>query len=190
MVVLRRDLSNQDLDDGRREQVGIGFVRRRGRMFDVILAVGVAVLLVAFGACHFGMFQARSPWVDEKIAGPMTISTEWAEIRPEKPLKRTGDHQEIGLYVGEPFIVVFDSLDSHGIRMPDGSIVSPEVQLVDTEGNTVTLKFSGARGKETISYRLPDEQKERQYRSVRIRAEREIQLKSVYWTGIVIKNMP
>lgn len=75
--------------------------------------------------------------------------------------------------------------------MPDGSRVVPEVQIMDGAGNTFTLKITGARGKESLEYGLlAAEQAGRRYRTVRIRADREIHLESVWWTGVVIKNMP
>ena len=52
--------------------------------------------------------------------------------------------------------------------MPDGSKIVPEVEIIDVQGDQVGRK----------------------YRTVRIRAEREIELNSVYWTGFIIKNMP
>lgn len=157
-------------------------------MFYAVLATGTLVVVVVFAAYNYGVFQRHSPYVDEKISGPLTVSAEWEEIRPKNPLKRTGDHQEVGLYVAEPFSVVVESPRSYGVRMPDGSLVTPEVQVIDAEGNTITLKFSSARGKKTMTYRLPDNRLE--YRAVRLRAERQIRLDAVYWSGIIIKNMP
>jgi hypothetical protein len=147
-----------------------------------------SVFLLAFGAYQFGVFQKASPYVDQKIAGSTTISTEWIEIKPEKSLKRTGDYQEIGLYVEEPYTVEFNSLASSGIRMPDGSVVTPDVELIDTRGNTVVAKVSAARGRKCLTYRVPASLSE--YTSVRIRAQQQISLDSVYWSGFIIKNMP
>jgi hypothetical protein len=41
-----------------------------------------------------------------------------------------------------------------------------------------------------MTYRLKDEFIKQDYDRIRIRADGEMQLKSIYWTGIIIKNMP
>lgn len=157
-------------------------------MFYTTLAGCIVVLLVVFGA--YDILQGPSPYIDRKIAGPTKISTEWVEITPSETLQPKGDYQEIGLSLADPYLLPLAARPSAGVRMPDGSSVVPEVEIVDTQGNSFTLKISGARGEKLIEYRLRGEQVGREYRTVRIRAEQEIQLKSVYWTGFVIKNMP
>jgi hypothetical protein len=152
------------------------------------LASVLVVLLILSGAYY--IFQTRSPYIDRKIAGPTTISNEWVEITPNKTLEPKGDYQEIGLRLAVPYVVPIGDKPSAGVKMPDGSKVVPEVEIVDVDGNKFTLKISGSRGDNVLEYRLRGDQVGRKYRTVRIRAEREIQLTSVYWTGFVIKNMP
>ena len=147
------------------------------------------MLLILFGAYY--LLQTRSPYIDRKIAGPTTISNEWVEITPNETLEPKGDYQEVALGLAAPYIVpIKEDRPLDGVKMPDGSRVAPEVEMIDVQGNKFTLNISGARGESLLEYRLRGDQVGRKYRTVRIRAEREIQLRSVYWTGFVIKNMP
>ena len=140
------------------------------------------------GAFLSGLFQRPSPFIDREVAGKQVLRSEWTEIKLDQPLKPVGDRQEIGLYLAEPFKM--DLLDSLGVRVADGTLIVPEVELVTSEGRTVKMKCSGSRGEETLTYRLQDESVKQDYVRIRIRADREIPLEAIYWTGIVIKNMP
>ena len=157
-------------------------------MFYRALAGGLALLLVLCGGYY--MLQERSPYIDRKIAGPTTISNEWLEITPNETLEPKGDYQEVALSLADPYLVPISDPPSAGVRMPDGANVVPEVEIIDRQGNKFSLKISGSRGERLLEYRLRGDQVGREYRTVRIRAERGIQLRSVYWTGFVIKNMP
>ncbi|MCA1629734.1 MAG: hypothetical protein LC785_14145 [Acidobacteria bacterium] len=149
-------------------------------MLYTILATVCILLLLVFGAYHLGMFQKRSPYTDQTIGKAVTISNEWAVLTPDEMMKPTGDDQEIGLYLEEPF--THDLLGPPGVRMPDGSIILPEVELIDIEGNAYKLKFSGARGRKIISFTLWGQLKGREYRSVRLRAGKVFKCKEVLWT--------
>lgn len=157
-------------------------------MFYTALAGGLVLLLVFVGAYY--MLQTPSPYIDRKIAGPTTISNEWVEVTPNEKLAPKGDYQEVALGLAAPYIVPISDRPSAGVRMPDGSNVVPEVEIIDMQGNKFSLKISGTRGEILLEYRLRGDQVGREYRTVRIRAEREIQLSSVYWTGFIVKNMP
>ena len=74
--------------------------------------------------------------------------------------------------------------------MPDGSYVLPEVETVTAEGLTVKWDYSGQRGDTSLTYRLADESIKHEYVRIRVRADQEISLEAIYWTGVVIRNMP
>lgn len=156
----------------------------------MVSIITFSVFLLFGGAYDCGMFQRHSPYVHQKISGPVTVSNEWTEVKPEEPLRLTGDYQEIGLYVEKPLTAVFDSSTSGGIRTPDGSLIMPEVEVVDDNNKTFECKFSGAWGSNAIRFRLPDVRPNAEYKVVRIRADRLVQLDGVYWTGVIIKNLP
>ena len=135
-----------------------------------------------------GLLQRASPFIDSKIADQQVVRAEWTEIKVDKPLERVGDYQEIGLSLTEPH--ERDLWGPPGIRMPDGSIVLPEVESITSDGRTVEWTYSGSRGDRTLTYRFKDESIQQDYAGIRIRADKEIKLQAIFWTGIVIKNMP
>ena len=140
------------------------------------------------GSFLSGLFQRPSPFIDSKVAGPQVLRSEWTEIKVDKPLKPIGDRQQISLYLTKP--CRRDPWKPPGIPMPDGSYVLPELETVTAEGLTVKWKYSGQRGATSLTYRMEDESIKHEYVSIRVRADQEIPLEAIYWTGIVIKNMP
>ena len=135
-----------------------------------------------------GLLQRPSPFIDRKVAGQQVLRPDWAEIRLDQPLKPIGDYQEIGLVLAKP--LELDLLRPRGVRVSDGSLVLPEVELITADGISVKLRCSGSRGEQTITYRLKDESIKQDYDRIRIRADHEVPLEAIYWNGIVIKNMP
>jgi hypothetical protein len=140
------------------------------------------------GALLSGLFQRPSPFIDREVAGAQVLRPEWTEIKVDQPMKPVGDRQEIGLYLAEPFKL--DLMDPSGVRVADGTLVVPEVELVTADGRAMKMKCTGSRGEETLTYRLQDSSVKQDYVRIRIRADQEIRLEAIYWTGIVIKNMP
>lgn len=96
----------------------------------------------------------------------------------ETPLKPERDEQALMLYLEEPYVA---DLEMKGVHMPDGSFVKPEVQLVDLAGNTYTLEYYGLFGRKMIMFTLYEQLQGREYRIVRIRSEKSIRLKKVFW---------
>lgn len=139
--------------------------------FGMIVCVGVLVMLTVCGS--------RDRIIDQTIRRDATLTSEWTEITPEKPLKTERQQQEIVLYLAEPFSGDFEA---KGVRLADGSIVHPEVQLVDTSGRTYDLKYYGFRGHELIRFTLKDQLKGKEFRTVRIRSEKPIHCKEIIWS--------
>lgn len=140
-----------------------------------------------FGSFLGGLLQRPSPFIDRKVADHLVLRPDWAEIKLDQPLKPVGDYQLIGLVLAKP--LELDLLGPPGVRLSNGTIVLPEVELLTSEGLTMRTRYSGSRGKTTITYRLKDESVKQDYDRIRIRADHEVPLKAIYWTGFVIKNM-
>ena len=141
-----------------------------------------------FGLFLSGFLQRPSPFIDRKIADQQVLRPDWTEVKLDQPLTPVGDYQEIGLVLAEP--LELDLLRPQGVRLSDGTMVLPKVELLTSDGHTTLMRWSGARGKTTITYRLKDESIKQDYNRIRIRADREVRLDSIYWTGIVKKNIP
>ncbi|SRR6266478_3794943 len=140
-------------------------------IFGMMICVGLLVVLTVCGR--------RDRIIDQTIRHDVTLASEWTEITPEKPLKPERQQQEIVLYLAEPFSGDFEA---KGVRLPDGSIVHPEIQLVDASGRIYDLKYYGFRGHELIRFTLKDQLNGKEFRTVRIRSEKPIHCKEVIWS--------
>jgi hypothetical protein len=123
------------------------------------------------------MYRLFNPYLDREIAGPTTISSEWLEIMPEQPLRVERQIQYLTLDVADPFEPVYDNWS---LRLNDGSVVRPEVQLVDEHGSVYNLT-SPALDNKGIAFGNSDLPSDRVYPVVRIRSDKPIKLSRIYW---------
>jgi hypothetical protein len=141
-----------------------------------------------FGSFLTWLLKRPSPFIDRKVAGQQILRRDWTEIKLNQPLKPVGDYQQISLCFSESFKM--DLLGPLKVRVSNGLLVLPEVELITPNDDRVALKCSGARGAQSLTYRLKDESIKQDYDRIRMRADHEVPLEAIYWTGIVIKNMP
>ena len=122
------------------------------------------------------------PDLDRDISGPVTITSEWFEITPQEPLKPEREVQNVIVW----FAIPYQTGNPPALIFEDGATVTPEVQLVDRQGNTFNLRASAAAST-GFGYRCCDGvfdkelPKDRTYRSVRIRSARPIQASKIVW---------
>lgn len=168
------------------EELGIYLSREVKERMSYIMPSLFGVFLL--GSLLGGPLQRPSPFIDRKVAERQVLGPDWTEIKLDQPVKPVGDYQQIGLTLAPP--LELDLLGPLGVRVSNGSLILPEVELLTADNVTMRTKCSGSRGKTTLTYRLKDESVKQDYNRIRIRADQEIRLKAIYWTGIVIKNMP
>lgn len=142
-------------------------------MYSIALFLSCVTLLLSLSICG-----TRERFLNRTIKGETTLTPEWTEITVETPLKPERDVQAVLLYLEDPYIGEFEG---KGVRLPDGSLVKPEVQLVDVVGNTYTLKYYGFFGRKLIIYTLRDQLAGRDYRAVRVRSDKPIRCKEIIW---------
>ena len=125
-----------------------------------------------------------------QLSGPLTIGNEWIELRPSALLKAEKDFQLVVLDLEPPF--KYDLLKEgqgankgQGILLPEGEVINPEIQVIDQDGDTFNLIWSGATGAApSPTYDLPYPNKlpqDREYKAVKIRSPRPIKVKAIYW---------
>jgi hypothetical protein len=141
----------------------------------------VIIGLLLLGGCGFFAFQCGFFSFQHVLKGPTVVSTEWIEISPERPLKPEGEPPGVGVDLDEAYRVDHEPDEGFAVYLPDGSRVTPEVQLVDTGGNTIPLKLTGAAGEHLARYTLPPEVLDRRFRSVRIRSEKPVGCEKIVW---------
>lgn len=151
-----------------------------------VLATGVVVLLlIAAGAFMYPQISRLIwPYLDREIASKVTIGPKWLEITPARSLTADREIQEIILWVEAP---VRPSANPLACLLPDGSLVTPEVELVGDDGKIYKLAAFG----ETVYPRIKDHfdatlrdlelPRGKTYRTVRIRCEQEIPVKKILW---------
>lgn len=146
----------------------------------ILLLLGLVCLipLIILGvSMSTELYRYFNPYLDQDIGGPVTISSEWLEIVPKKPLRVERQIQYMILDVTDSFEPDYDQWS---LRLQDGSIVKPEVQLVDEDGNTYNLT-SPALDRKGIGLRNSELPRDRAYRAVRIRSNKPIKLSRIYW---------
>jgi hypothetical protein len=144
-----------------------------------ILCVAVIIVIV------FTLYRKSNPYLNRQIAGPVTIASEWLEITPEEPLKPEREIHEVILEFATPYEPDYQSW---GIRLPDKSLVIPEVQLVDQNGGTYKLRVT-ALDRDGIAFSVRDAvshqeilPKDKLYSTVRIRIDKSIQCSKIIWS--------
>ena len=151
----------------------------------LIWLTGILCLSAIIVVLIFTLYRKSNPFLKRQIAGPVTIGSEWLEITPEEPLKPEREIHEVILIFATPYE---PDNQSWGIRLPDGSLVIPEVQLVDQNGGTYKLRV-GAIGKDAIAFSMRDPishqeilPKDKLYPTVRIRIDKSIQCSKIIWS--------
>jgi hypothetical protein len=152
-----------------------------------LMAIGVGLLIpVIVGAIIVSksIYRFIHPYLDREIAGQTTISHQWLEITPEQPLRPERQVQYLYIHTA-PFDPDYRAW---GIRFPDGSVVTPEVQLVDQDGSLYSLKSSSFSLEDRTRSNIvsgigfkADIPKDKVYRTVRIRSDKPITVSSIVW---------
>jgi hypothetical protein len=160
-----RLFKNRDVIESIFLLLGLGFV------------IALVVLIVLFG---LAIFTSHS---DDKIAGDITISSQWVTITSNKPLKHKKDYQDLVLEVAAP--LKEDNLNSEHMELKDGTIFHPEAQIVDQFGNAYNLKLARAptpsyhsNSVAASTFELPAD---RSYTQVRLRSDQPLHLSRVLW---------
>lgn len=152
----------------------------------VLLVIGsICLMPVAFyGLVKMGEFyRFFDPYLDQEIAGPTIIPSEWQKLVPKKPLRVERQIQMIVMDLDKS--IKMESA-GWGVVLPDGSVVEPEVELISDDGKTYELShrsFSWDPSTATTraEFSLSDLPKDKAYREVRIRSDKTISVSRIYW---------
>ena len=132
-----------------------------------------------------------SPEFKRDISGPLTVSSEWTEIVPDKPLKAERAENAVmfdfAVPLNEKDVITGNDVARWGIRFPDGSVTIPEAQLVEQNGNVYPLAV-GFFGTKAVGFRMIDPAthleslpRDKTFRAVRVRCAKSISFAKVYW---------
>ena len=148
-----------------------------------------AIIVVLVGGLTLMELSCQRRSYEVKLSGPITIAEQWVELEPKAPLKVDQDLQMVVLELEAPFKYDFykegrGANKGQGILMPDGEVINPEIEIVDSSGKKFSLVYSGARQTFSPVYDLPYPNKwppHAEYKSIRIRSDRPIKCKAIYW---------
>lgn len=152
----------------------------------------IGILLFAIAAIGFGCrsFFSNRTSKSRKVSGPVQIGSQWTEISPAPPLTATGKLQFVGLKINglKPGAAAPDGK----IPLGDGRSLKIEVQLIDENGNSLTLFPNGigefaefgkrAQNKENVddAYFEPGEK----FTKIKIRSDQNLSVDEVIWSEL------
>lgn len=141
--------------------------------------IPLAVIGIAFAVfIAVKLYRVSNPYLDREISGPVTLTSEWIEIVPEEPLRPEREVQKILLDFAQPYE---SDHDAWKIRFPDGSLVAPEVQLIDKNGNVFTSSKVASLGQTGMGLRMSSLPQDRVYLKLRLRSDKPIAISRIIW---------
>jgi hypothetical protein len=152
------------------------------------------VAFVAFaGVCLLALvafvsrlaFEIATTDSEQIVSGPVTLSPQWTEFVPGKPLRQAKQFQEIVLDVDPSEGLVADNLHIDRMQLSNGVVLHPQIQLIDSQGNVFTadvnrypvpsLYTNGIAGQFS---RLPADGT---IAKVRVRSDSPVRLSRIIW---------
>ena len=106
-----------------------------------IICVVVACLVVLTAHPGSGQTSKRkrntpsNPFIDLQLSGPVTLTSEWLELKPTEPLKVARDTWELTLFPNPPIQMVF-ARGSSNLIPADGRSADIEAELIGSDGIT------------------------------------------------------
>jgi hypothetical protein len=153
-----------------------------------LIIVGLAVsltllVLVVLGGVDL-LKRMMNPYIDQEISGPGVLSNDWLEITPAKPLRADRIVQQVVIYVEKP---ITEEAYGWSLVLPDGSRVTPEVELVAEDGNIYELNVpSSATYPNSVEalqrgFGFRGLPKDKLYRKVRLRSAKPVNVLKIVW---------
>ena len=148
----------------------------------IVGSVAALVLIVLVGGFVYGMLTSDS---EQIVSGPVTLSTQWTEISPQRPLLPTKQTQEIVLDVDPSEGLVEDNLHLDKMQLSNGVVVHPQIQLVDSNGNIFEAQVSRypvpSRYNNGLSGHVSNLPQDREFTKVRVRSDSPLRLSRIVW---------
>jgi hypothetical protein len=141
------------------------------------------VALLVFGTRL--VYEIATTDSEQIVSGPVTLSPQWTEFVPVKPLRQAKQFQEIVLDVDASEGLVADNLHTDRMQLSNGAVLHPQIQIVDSQGNVFnaevnrypvpSLYQNGISGQFS---RLPQDLT---FAKVRVRSDSPVHLSRIVW---------
>ncbi|MEO5858063.1 MAG: hypothetical protein ABIR33_03850 [Pyrinomonadaceae bacterium] len=148
----------------------------------VIVCLGVVsgtISLLIFG--YFALIVYIN-WPASPIAENIHVTSEWTDITVDPALKAKHRSQSLNLRIAD-----FDMGSSPNvseIKLPDGTIVRPEIEIYDEAGQRLAMRHSGFGRKyfDAVVFRPVESlAPARRYSKIRIRSDVPFTCQGIYW---------
>ena len=154
---------------------------REVSLFVVAGAAGL-LLLIIIGGVIYGLATSDS---EQIVSGPVTLSAEWTEFLPRKPLRPLKDTQKIVLDVDPSEGLIEDNLHLDRMQLSCGVLLRPQIQLVDELGNVFDAEVSRypvpSLYRNGLSGYISNLPKDREFTKVRVRSDSAVRLTKIVW---------
>jgi hypothetical protein len=148
-------------------------------IFFVVSGMCGLILLFIAGWIVVGLVASDSK---QSLSGPVTLSSNWLEIFPQKPIRVAKQYQDVVLDLDLVEGSVKDNPHLDRMQLSSGVLVQPEIQLFDQNGNVFTASVENfQRNENSILWRTHDLPSDRTYIKLRIRNEKPVRLSRVVW---------
>lgn len=155
----------------------------------MIIAILGLVVLSVIGALVYKFYTYRT---DTTLVKDFVITDQWQEIEVKDVLPPLSQDRN-SIHIAVP--ASFETFDfRRGIVAPDGTVIDPEVEAIDTDGNSYFFKRTAAR--RTSDYEMavynpyPEPKKGIQIERIRIRSSHELRVPVILWSSYDIKDLP
>lgn len=114
----------------------------------VIKIASVVVLaIVALAGLRIYSLVKSIRFIDQVVADKIPVTGEWAVVTPPRPLKAAGRSQYLSIAVegavkqqDRPFVPGTQQGRPGDVRLENGAIAVPEIQVIDEAGRTYNLR--------------------------------------------------
>jgi hypothetical protein len=158
----------------------------------LIITIGLifGIFMVVLGLFEYAMYRLKPVW--DVVAVDIDVTQEWQDFSPAKPLRIRRQTQRVDLNIVGYKFDLGEQLPWK-VTLQDGTVVNPEVQVIDEYGNTFEMQDSTRVG-DTVGL-TPARRTEgattfpndRTYTKVRIRSDVPFRCSSIVWTNKDLK---
>lgn len=149
----------------------------------VVVVAAIAVLVLVFGGLVLFVYLTNRT-TDQTLATKFSVSGEWIEIIPDPPLTKTRQVQEIDFEIVDYKHDPNERLPDGQVRLPNGKIISPQIEAYDELGNRYEFRQTGytMSRKDLVVYRpTKDLPEEVQLTRLRIRSDEPFICETLFW---------
>jgi len=148
----------------------------------ILIFIYAVVGLVACLMVGYVAITVYINWPARPIAKNISVSQEWTELHLDHPL--TFKHRDQSLKLQIKDFSHERGSRTREIRLPNGTVINPEIEIVPDSGNAVKMQHTGFTYKyfDAIDFRPSDSvQTNARYSVIRIRSDVPFYCEGIYW---------